>query len=312
MKRLLLLLCCCLLLSGNGAYPQQTSFENTASKSALENSISAEAGKIQVYSEKNKFGLKDANDKVITKPIYKKMIKLGNSSWIVLYKGRYGLLNSKGEFIIPPKYRNVDRVLGKYAKFGNSNDFGLYDEFGNTVIPPEYSSVDIMYGGMFLTCKNYKYGIVDLDGNSVLDNEFEEIYMPKPNVIIIRHNGMEYSVETVSGKEITLPSDTNKISEENDFKITNLVVNTGVVSGYSVVTLTDYMLKMLSALSPAYEAAIDELMFSQGAETISILMKFTWLPKFPIVYVKNYYKHIRRPNNGPLANTRNSLKKQMK
>jgi len=170
----------------------------------------------------------------------------------------------------------------------------------------------MMYGNMFLTCKSYKYGVVDISGNTILENEFDDIYMPKPNVMMVQYDGKWCSIETVSGKEITLPSDINKISGDKDFKMTNLMVNTGVVSGYSVVTLTDYVLKMFSSISPAYEATIDELMFSQGAETISILMKFTWIPKFPFVYLKNYYKHIRRPNNGPLTNTRNSLKKQIR
>lgn len=267
---------------------------------------------VSVYSEKGKFGLKDSNDNIITKPLYKKLIKLGNSSWIVQYRSKYGLISHNGDFLIYPKYRNVDRVAGKYVKFGNDNDYGLYDEYGHTVIQPEYSSIDIMYGNMFLTRKNYKYGVVDISGNTILENEFDNIFMPKPNVMMVQYNGNWCSIETVSGKEITLPSDINRISEDKDFKMTNLVVNTGVVSGYSVVTLTDYVLKIFSSISPAYEATIDELMFSQGAETISILMKFTWIPKFPIVYVKNYYKQIRQPNNGPLANTRNSLKKQMR
>ncbi|MCD8377683.1 MAG: WG repeat-containing protein [Candidatus Gastranaerophilales bacterium] len=267
--------------------------------------------KVEVYSEKGMFGLKNGEN-IITKPVYKKMIRLGKTSWIVLYKSKYGLLSQDGDFLIQPKYRNADRFAGKLAKFGNGNDYGLYDETGKTIIPPEYSSIDMLYGNMLLTCKNYKYGISDMNGNILLENEFDDIYMPKPNVMIVQYNGNRCTIERISEKEITLPANINKISEDKDFKMTNIMVNTGVVSGYSVITLTDYVLKLLSSISPAYEATIDELMYSQGAETISILVKLTWLPKFPITYLKNYYKSVRHPNNGPLAGTRNSLKKQIR
>lgn len=273
-------------------------------------SVSAAAAddiKVEIYSKKNKFGLRSSND-IVTQPIFKKIIKLGDSSWVVQYKGKYGLLNSNGEYLIQPKYRVADRMPENRVKFGSNNDFGLYDEFGQVIIPPEYSSIDILCRGMFLTCKNYKYGIMSADGTLILENKFESIYMAQPNLMIVQYKGVQYSIESIS--EFSLEHDKDE-SDEN-FKISHFVVNTGVVSGYSVVTLTDYVLKMLSVLSPAYESTIDELMFSQGAETISILMKFTWLPKFPVVYVKNYYRHLRQPDSSPLAPTRNSLKKQMK
>ena len=53
-------------------------------------------------------------------------------------------------------------------------------------------------------------------------------------------------------------------------------------------------------------------MLSQGAETVSILIKLTWLPRYPFTYARNYYKYVRNPNNGPLAEIRNKLKKKFK
>lgn len=267
---------------------------------------------VSVYQEKNKFGIKKSDGTKITKPIYRKMIRLGDKSWIVQYKTKFGLLDYEGNYIILPKYRNVQRIANKYVKFGNDNDYGLYDENGFTIIQPEYSSIDLLYGKMFLTRKNFRYGVVDMQGNTLLENEFDDIYMPSPHEMLVQYDGNWSKIESVSEKEITLPFDLNEMSKDTDFKITNLVVNTGVGAGYSVVTLTDYLLKMIACISPAYEATIDELMYSQGADTISILMKLSWLPKFPFVYIKQYYRQLRSPNNGPLANTRSTLKKQMR
>ena len=84
------------------------------------------------------------------------------------------------------------------------------------------------------------------------------------------------------------------------------------MTGYSVLTFSDYLIKIFSSISPAHEDTIDELMLSQGAETVSIFVKLSWLPKYPITYVKKYYQNVRNPNNGPLSNVRRELKNQIK
>lgn len=166
---------------------------------------------------------------------------------------------------------------------------------------------------MFLTYKNYKYGIVGYDGNVILENEFDDIYMPKPNVMRISYNGEWYELEQVNSETLTLPTDAkHNLATKEDLNLHNIVVNTGVMSGYSVLTFSDYLIKLISSISPAHEDTIDELMLSQGAETVSIFMKLSWLPKYPITYIKKYYQNVRNPNNGPLSGVRSELKKQIK
>ncbi len=53
-------------------------------------------------------------------------------------------------------------------------------------------------------------------------------------------------------------------------------------------------------------------MLSQGADTVNILVKLTWIPKYPVVYVKKYYENVRNPNNGPLSGVRKELKQKAK
>ena len=277
--------------------------------------IAVNAGEVPlVFTEDNKtFGLKNVNNTVIVEPVYKKMIKLGDSAFIIMNKkNKYGLMDISGNILIEPKYRHVDRVLGKYAKLGNTSDYGLYDETGKAIIPPEYDSLDLLFGGMILTYKNYHYGVSDFSGKVLLDNLFEDIYMPKPNIMRLKYQGQWYEIEQVSADTLTLPEDINTVKTDANFKVTNLVSNTGVMSGYSVLTFTDYLIKVFSSISPAHEATIDELMLSQGADTVNILLKFTWLPKYPFTYAKNYYRTIRNPNNGPLSDVRTNLIRQIK
>lgn len=266
----------------------------------------------EIYSEENKFGLKDSSGEIITKAQYNKLIRLGDNAFIAQKKSKFGIIDTKGEILVPLKYRHTERVLGKYAKLGNYGDFGLYDSTGFAVIPPVYDSIDLLFGGMLLTYKNYKYGVSDFNGKVIFDNIFDDLYMPKPNIMRIEYNGQWYEIEQVSSETLKLPDDVKTVKDNENFKVSNIVVNTGVASGYSVLTFSDYLIKLFSSISPAHEDTIDQLMLSQGAETVSILIKLTWLPRYPFTYARNYYKYVRNPNNGPLSEIRNKLKKKFK
>lgn len=269
---------------------------------------------LTTFSQNERWGFKDKNDNIIVEPIYKKLIRLGDSSWIVQNKrNKFGLIDNCGNAIVPIKYNHADRLVTKFAKFGNTYDYGVYDEYGNTIVEPKFSKIDILYGKMFLTYKNYKYGIVGFDGKTILENEFEDIYMPKPNVMRIKYQGRWIELEQVNADTLTLPADAkHNLATKEDLDLRNIVVNTGVVSGYSVLTFSDYVIKLFSSISPAHEDTVDELMLSQGADTMNIFMKLTWLPQYPFVYVRKYYENVRNPNNGPLTDIRDELKQQIK
>ena len=271
-------------------------------------SVTRRMSDVFVFSQDEKFGLKDNANTLVADAVYNKIIRLGNTSWIVQKGNRFGLMDCDGAFILKPKYRHAERILGKYVKLGNDNDFGLYDEYGNPIISPEYSRIDILFGGMFLTCKNYKYGVVDSTGKVLLPNKFDDIYMPKASMMRLQLNGKWYEVETSDDKTLVFPDD---IEEVESIKITELITNPIAGTGYSVVSFADYFVKIFSSISPAYEDTIDELMLSKGADTVSIFMKATWLPKFPFTYAKMYYKNLRTPNNGPLSDVKDNLKQKM-
>lgn len=267
-----------------------------------------------VFSNEKKnvlFGLKDKSGNIIVDAQYKKLIRVGNSAWIINKKNKYGLIDCSGNILVEPKFRHVDRMLGKYVKLGNENNYGVYNEFGEAIIPNEYMSVDLLFGGMFLIKKNYKYGVTDRNGKLILNTVFDDIYMPKPNIMRIQYNGQWYEIEQIVSGEFQLPDDVKNIKENSDFRVTKFVTDPITASGYSAVTFTDYILKIFSSISPSHEETIDELMFSQGADTVNIFIKCSWLPKYPFTFAKKYYHNIRTPNNGPLSNVKNELKQKM-
>lgn len=269
---------------------------------------------LTVYStgdKKNLFGLKDKTGNIIVEAQYKKLIRLGNTSWIINKKNKYGIIDCSGNYLVEPKYRHVDRMLGKYAKLGNENDYGVYNENGEAIIPNEYMAINLLFGEMFLIKKNYKYGVADKNGKIILNTIFDEIYMPQPNIMRIEYNGQWYEIEQIAGGEIKLPEDVKNIKTNSNFKVTEFVKDPLTASGYSAVTFTDYFLKLFSSISPSHEETIDELMLSQGADTVNIFIKCTWLPKYPFTFAKKYYHNIRTPNNGPLSNVKSDLKKKL-
>lgn len=281
--------------------------------SAVEKATSLTNSDVVTFTQNEKWGLKDKNNNIIIEPIYKRLIRVGNGSLIAQNKkNKYGLISPSGEILVPLKYTHTDRVVNKFVKFGNYSDYGLYDEYGRQIIKPEYKKIEILYGQMFLTYKDYKYGIIGYDGRVILDNEFEDIYMPKPNIMRLQYKGKWYELEQVKAETLTLPAEAkNTLKTKDDLDIRNIVVNTGVVSGYSVLTFSDYLIKLFSSVSPAHEETIDELMLSHGTDTVNILVKFTWLPKYPFIFSRKYYENIRNPHNGPLTEVRNELIQQM-
>lgn len=272
------------------------------------------SSEIKIYTDNNKvFGLKRLDDdKIIVNPAYKKIIRLGDSSFIVQKKSKFGLIDLNGNILVPIEYTHVDRMLGRYLKIGKNNRYALYDEKGKQILERKYSSIDLLFGGMLLTCENYKYGVVDYNGKTILENKFDDIYMPQPNIMRIKYNGVWYEIEQVKKETLSLPENVKDIMKDKSFIISELIQNPTTMTGYSLVSFTDYLLKIFSSISPSHEKTIDELMLSQGADTMSIFVKLLWVPKYPFVYAKNYYHNMISPNNGPLSDIKYDLKRRIK
>lgn len=270
---------------------------------------------LTVYYLNKYYGLKNKSDKVVVPAKYKKLIRLGDNAWIIQKKNnKFGLIDCNGNILVKAKYTHVERLFDKWVKLGNEKDYGLYDETGKVIIPPEYTSIEPLFGMRFLTCKNYKYGIYNSQGKKLLDNEYDFIYNPNPKQLRIKYQGNWYEIEQLTKEdEIKLPEGAVKVRfDDRDYKITEIVINTGIGTGYSVITAADYLLKTFSTISTAYEDTIDDLMLSQGAETVSIFMKLSWIPKFPFVYAKKYYTNLITPNKSPLSEVREDIRNKFK
>ncbi len=264
------------------------------------------------YSQDNKFGLIKNNEK-ITEAKYSKLIRLKDKSWLFLYKNKYGIISNSGEILIEPKYTQAQRIAGRFVKFAKGGKYCLYDENANLIVPLEYSSINLLYGKMFLVCKNYKYGLISFDGDIILAPVMDDIYMPKSNTIKLSYEGNWYEITQEDKTTFEFPKDLMDIqNDENTITMTQIVQNPLATTGYGLVSSGDYFIKLFSSLSPAYEKTIDQLVLNNGADAVSILMKCSWLVKFPYFYAVNYVNNVKAPNNGPLSEVKINIKNKIK
>lgn len=277
----------------------------------LSNSTFASEILTTTYSENNKFGLQ-RNNEIITEAKYNKLIRLKDSSYIFLQKGKYGIISNNGEILVEPNYTQAQRFLGKFAKLGKNGKYALFDENGKQIIEQEYSAIELLYGKMFLVEKNYKYGLINFNGDIILAPIAQDIYMPKRNLIKILYENTWYEIEQKNKETIELPTEILSSEEINkDFKITEIIQKPITSTGYGLVSTSDYFIKLFSSISPSYEQTIDELILNHGADTATILIKSSWLLKFPFVYTKNYINNLKAPNNGPLSDVKTNLKNKL-
>ena len=283
------------------------------------NSVFAETLKVSdmtIFTSSNKkyYGLKDKSGKEIIKANYKKLLRLGENAWIFQKKNnKFGLMDCQGNILVLPHYKTAERMYDNLAKLGDYKFYGVFDEYGNVILPPEFTVVEPMFGKRFLTCKNSKYGVYSIKGEEILANKYDFIFMPNPRTVRIKYNGNWFEINSKELENYTQSSDNIDLEDfDNKLKIFQIVANTGIGAGYGVVTATDYTLKIFSSISLAYEKTIDELLFSKGVDTVPDIMRFSWIPKFPVVYAKNYYDTVFEPDNSPLSGVRSDLLDHLK
>jgi len=265
---------------------------------------------VNTYQVDGKFGLKKGNVE-ITQAKYNKMIRLKDESWLFMYKNKYGIMDNLGNILVQPIYPQAQRFVGRFAKLGAKGKYALYNEKAEMIAGLEYSKIELLYGKMFMVEKNHKYGIISFNGDILLAPVADDIYMPESNIIRISYNDEWYEI-TQSKEIFELPEGILDISEAESVKIKHIVKNPITSTELGLVSASDYLIKIFSSISPAYEKTVDELVLYNGADAVGVLLKPVWLLKFPFVYTRNYLNNFKSPNSGPLSNVKSDLKNKIK
>lgn len=261
-----------------------------------------------VFLEKKNYGLKDSKGNVVLKPKYKKLIKLGDDSWIVKRRGKYGLIDSHGKVLVPIKYNTAERVSRKYLKAFNNYKTTLFDENGNVVIAPIYTKIDFLNNDLLRVYKNYKYGVIDINGNSVIARQFDDLYLSSEKTFEVKYKNNWYTIEVEKNEPKIITTD--EILEDEDFlEAEDIAVNIGALPLYSVVTVTDYGLKPITTFVSAWSDTVDNLFLTRGADAVTTFQTGMWIPLLPYYYTKSYIQNLFKPDQGPLYYPRQAVQK---
>jgi hypothetical protein len=141
--------------------------------------LTAAAHDLQIFQEIDKWGLVDANGRVILPAKYSYINIMENKAGIpyilaeIPSTKKRGVFNQKGNTIVPCEYTDVSLGNNAYfiveSYFNDAKNFGLFTIDGKKVLDCKYAWIGIYDNGISIKNHNDLYGISDCSGNVILD-----------------------------------------------------------------------------------------------------------------------------------------------
>lgn len=173
-----------------------------------------EDGKLKVFTDNGKYGLKNSEDVVVISAVYDEVKSAGwtGRGWHLKKDGKWGAVNERGEWMFDMDFDEIKtryeggHFLRKNGKMGFCSSKGvmtigfLYDELenyssswdgakariddkwgyvdgeGNVIVPVEYERVDLDANGMIKVKKDEKYGFYNINNGLVVPIEYDQAY----------------------------------------------------------------------------------------------------------------------------------------
>ncbi|MBS1634921.1 MAG: WG repeat-containing protein [Bacteroidetes bacterium] len=147
------------------------------------------AGQAQNYARQDEksglYGIADAEDKYIVKPIYKEVdFNFGYKpglSYVINKNGKYGFINAEGKEVVPCKYDRAGSFDHGYSiieiKTGEFDALhGMIDSTGKEVIPVKYGRLEFYASDKVLVVgetNTSNVGLMDLSGKMLIPYQYE-------------------------------------------------------------------------------------------------------------------------------------------
>ncbi len=133
-----------------------------------------------LFESNKKWGLKDANNKVILQPEYD-VIRMQNGDTEDLdfsdffegyYRARidnkWGFIHESGKKICDIKYEDVGEFMGKRGAYKLNGKWGILDTAGVELIPPIYDEISSFQESRAVFKLNGKYGYLNKKGQEAI------------------------------------------------------------------------------------------------------------------------------------------------
>ena len=131
------------------------------------------------------YGLADADDKYVVKPIYKEIdFNFGSTtglSRVQTANDKYGFINPEGKQVVPCKYDRLSEFTNGYAtaeiKVTNlESKYGLFDSTGKEVVPVKYGHLEYYPDDMVLVAGETNasaVGLIGVTGKIIIPFQYE-------------------------------------------------------------------------------------------------------------------------------------------
>lgn len=138
--------------------------------SILASGMSGEEDELQVFSEGELKGLKDADGNEIVAAIYEEIYDYpyGTDLAVVMKGGKAGYIDKMGREVIPCVFNDAYDFEDGYAAVVSDGRFGLIDTAGNFKLPAIYDDGHVLSATAIAVQQDSLWGIIDIEGQLLL------------------------------------------------------------------------------------------------------------------------------------------------
>jgi len=176
-----------------------------------------------VFKGKNSslYGLKDKNNKILVKPIFKSISTYGstkdriqaNFGW-----KKNGVIDRNGNIIIPFEYSSISKNKNIYTVSTNDSQKKLLDYFGKPLLKNSYEDIYVLNSNYIKVKKNGFYGVISSAGKELLPTKYDEInYYSSQEWFLLVQNGVS-TIKDVDGKNVFDKKYTSITKLDYDFR----------------------------------------------------------------------------------------------
>lgn len=187
-------------------------------------------GELATIKQNGKWGVIHRNGEVVVKPLYKRIIKKGASSyelesftqWKVVsrkkenlftseydklkplnggifsyqYSGKYGLLNDKGEKICEPLYDDIFPFVKDLAVIKSEEAYGIINKRSELILPAKYQAIVVDSSSNVMKVKEAdKWGIVGKSGKAITPFIYEEVKIQPFGIYAVKQGKQWYLLD---------------------------------------------------------------------------------------------------------------------
>ena len=142
-----------------------------------------------IFENKEKFGLKNSENKTVVKAAYDKMHLLRTNYYFVMKDEKAGVIYKDGKTVVPPIYDDIQVFADDYFLVTDNGLQGIMDAFDRTILPVEYTGFRKLNNFLYEIDNNGKKGFLTSFGQIIIPPKYDEITKLTERLFLIKNEG---------------------------------------------------------------------------------------------------------------------------